>query len=263
MTRFSALAYTLAIFICPAWGLASQAPASLASQDVPDTPAPQTLPADRLDLSCWKLTIPIDADDNQKPDEVKQPDLATFSNERCFFLDPASDGVLFRAWAGGATTPNSKYPRCELREMTANGSANAAWATNDGTHTMTLRVQINQLPPVKPHVVCAQIHDADDDLMMVRLERKKLFIERNDIGDIALDDDYELGTAFDIKIEAADGVVRLWHNDQLKMTWEVVTHGCYFKAGCYTQSNPDRGDEPDAYGETVIHALAVEHRESQ
>lgn len=261
MKRLSALTYALAMTIIPAWAVASQAPATLAFQGAPDAQAPQTLPADRLDLSCWKITIPIDADDNQKPDEIKQPDLAAFSNERCFFVDPATGGVLFRCWAGGATTPNSKYPRCELREMTADGRANASWATNQGTHTMTLRAQINQLPPAKPHVVCAQIHDADDDLMMVRLERKKLFIERNDIGDIPLDDDYELGTAFDIKIEAADGVVKLWHNDELKMTWEVTTDGCYFKAGCYTQSNPDRGDEPDAYGEVILHALTVEHVE--
>lgn len=35
--------------------------------------------------------------------------------------------------------------------------------------------------------------------------------------------------------------------------------GCYFKAGAYTQSNLEQGDEPDAYGEVVITELVVTH----
>lgn len=36
-------------------------------------------------------------------------------------------------------------------------------------------------------------------------------------------------------------------------------NGCYFKAGCYTQSNLSQGDQADAYGEVVIYELAIEH----
>ncbi len=32
---------------------------------------------------------------------------------------------------------------------------------------------------VKPHIVAGQIHDADDDVIVFRLEGKKLFIDHN------------------------------------------------------------------------------------
>jgi len=35
--------------------------------------------------------------------------------------------------------------------------------------------------------VCTQIHDAKDDIMAVRLEGNKLFIETNESGNIKLD----------------------------------------------------------------------------
>ena len=44
------------------------------------------------------------------------------------------------------------------------------------------------------------------------------------------------------------------------MDWEVDTTGCYFKAGCYTQSNESKGDKPESYGEVVIYKLVVEHK---
>jgi poly(beta-D-mannuronate) lyase len=43
------------------------------------------------------------------------------------------------------------------------------------------------------------------------------------------------------------------------VSYERATDGCYFKAGAYTQSNPDRGDSPDAYGAVEIRALTVTH----
>ena len=45
--------------------------------------------------------------------------------------------------------------------MAGDGKEKASWATNDGqTHMMTAVLAVMKLPPVKPHVVCAQIHDA-------------------------------------------------------------------------------------------------------
>ena len=124
---------------------------------------------------------------------------------------------------------------------------------------MNASMAITATPPVKKHVVCAQIHDANDDLLMVRLEGEKLFIERNKIGDVMLDANYKLGTKFQIKIEASNGHVKLWYNEELKMDWQVSAKGCYFKAGCYTQSNPSKGDKPESFGEVVIYKLEVSH----
>ena len=218
-------------------------------------------PASVLDLTHWKLTLPIETDLPGRPDEIQQPELASFEHPLHFFVNDAGDGVVFRAQCGGDTTRGSDYPRCELREMTAEGDQRAAWATDDGTiHTLTATLAVTQTPRVKPHVVCAQIHGGRDDLLKIRVERRKLMIERDGHQDLIIADDYTLGTPFDLKIEAGDGTVRVWHDGDLKLTWKLSQAGCYFKAGCYTQSNTDRGDAPETYGEVVIRRLSVTHR---
>lgn len=97
--------------------------------------------------------------------------------------------------------------------------------------------------------------------MMIRLEGTKLFIERNDVGDVMLNRNYKLGTAFDVKVQAGGGNVKVWYDGKLAMTWTVSRPGCYFKAGCYTQSNPSKGDKASSFGEVIIYQLNVEHGE--
>ena len=60
------------------------------------------------------------------------------------------------------------------------------------------------------------------------------------------------------KIEAVDGVVTVHYNGNEVLRWETNSSGCYFKAGCYTQSNVDKGDAPDSYGEVAIRSLTLE-----
>ena len=218
------------------------------------------LPSQVLDLTGWKLTLPYNTDHPGNPDERVAADLLQFQHPRSFHVSQSGRGVIFRASCDGVTTRNSNYPRCELREMKPGGKANASWSTADKyRHAMIVSLAITQAPAVKRHVVCAQIHEAEDDLMMIRLEGKKLFVERNDLADVPLDSNYKLGTRFSLKIEATDGHARVWYNDQLKMDWAVSSEGCYFKAGCYTQSNTKKGDLPTAAGEVVIYQLQVTH----
>jgi len=241
---------------------------ALSSAAVADEP---NAPASVLDLTCWKLTLPVDTDRPGRPDEIIWPKLKTLVEKKHFFVNRNRDGVVFRAHCGGSTTKGSKYPRCELREMVRPVAAagdsqskpqKAAWATDDDqTHTMTMMVAITQTPSVKKHVVCAQIHDADDDVMMVRLEGTKLFIERNKTGDVMLNRKYQLGSPFNLKIQANDGHIKVWYENELKMDWKKSARKCYFKAGCYTQSNTDKGDAADASGEVVIYKLKIEHRQ--
>ncbi|NNJ25940.1 polysaccharide lyase family 7 protein [Alienimonas chondri] len=228
----------------------------LVSAGAEEAPAP----GERLDLSHWYLTLPVDTARPGKPDEIEQPELATFVDPRFFYVSQTPAGVAFRAPCGGDTTKSSGFPRCELRELNAETGKDACWGTDDGgRHTMVATLAVTALPPVKQHVVCAQIHDKEDDICMIRLEGQKLFVERNDLGDVRLDSDYALGTPFTVKIEAAGGAVRVWYDDELKLTWKTKAKGCYFKAGCYTQSNVSKGDAADSYGEVVISALKVTH----
>jgi hypothetical protein len=222
--------------------------------------APQ--PADVIDLSSWMLTLPVETSRPGSPDEIKQPALTTFVDRHWFHVTSKGDAVAFRAHCGGATTKGSRFPRCELREMTADGRRRAAWSTDDASpHLLNMKVAITKTPPVKSHVVCAQIHDANDDVMMVRLEGRKLFVERNETGDVMLDNDYKLGTPFEVMIQAHQGSIAVSYNGEQKMNWPISRQGCYFKAGCYTQSNTDKGDAADSYGEVVLYRLHVEHRQ--
>lgn len=61
-------------------------------------------------------------------------------------------------------------------------------------------------------------------------------------------------------IQAGDGHIKVWHNDELAMTWKASRKSCYFKAGCYTQSNPSKGDAAESFGEVVLYRLQVEHQ---
>lgn len=125
---------------------------------------------------------------------------------------------------------------------------------------MAVDLTITEIPVKKPHLVVGQIHDKDDDVVMIRLEGKKLFVERDGDNIAMLDSNYQVGTRFRYAIWAGNGRVHVSHNGQLKLDLAVKANGCYFKAGAYTQSNPSKGDSPEAAGEVVIHDLTVTHR---
>ena len=228
----------------------------------PSTPAPTPAPAGTpevpgqlLDLSNWKLTLPTGQEG--RPEEIVQPALSSFTDD-FFRLNDARDGVVFTANAGGVTTSGSSYPRSELREM--NGQEQASWSNTAGTHVLRVREAVTQLPAVKPHVVAAQIHDADDDVIEVRVEGRRLLVQYNDGDDDAtLDPAYALGTPYDLEIVAADGHIRVSYNGTQKADIVTTGSGWYFKAGSYVQSNLSRGDAPDAQGQVVLYALKVEH----
>lgn len=224
------------------------------------------LPSDILDLTNWKITLPIvDAEDGEGAEEIKQPDLDSYTDE-FFYVNEEQTAVVFNAPVDAdgtsSTTTNSSYPRSELREMASNGLAQASWSTTEGKHTMVIDEMITNLPRVKDEVVVGQIHDHLDDVIMIRLEGEKLFVqaEGTDLG--TLNSDYQLGTRFQVKIEVENDIIAIYYNDTLKVEYEVVKTGCYFKAGMYTQSNLSKGDEADAYGEVQIFDVTVTHEES-
>ena len=217
------------------------------------------LPSDVLNLSNWKLTLPVATTSDDEAGEIRQPALATYENKDFFDVNRDGSGVVFRAPVGGATTSGSEYPRSELREMTGHGSREAGWSNASGRHVMTVTQAITALPRVKSHVVAGQIHDAEDDVVMVRLEKKRLFVEADgdEIG--VLDKKYVLGTRFTVRIGASSSGIEVRYNESRVVRYKKIGSRYYFKAGCYTQSNTDRGDAPDSFGEVVIYDLDVSH----
>jgi len=236
-------------------------PAGADATDPQDTTAARcTYPADVLDLTNWKMTLPTGEDED--PTEITQPDLATFSAKPWFQVTGDCDAVRFRSAVDGVTTGGSSYPRAELREMTDGGEEEAGWSTTEGTHTLVVDEAFMALPNDKPHLVGAQIHGGDDDVTVFRLEGSKLYITKGDDSHHHLvTDDYALGTEFEAKFVARNGKIDVYYNGERETTISDDGDTNYFKAGAYTQANCENSDPCDGgnYGEVRISGLKVTH----
>lgn len=222
-----------------------------------------TLPAQVLDLTRWKLTLPIGQ--AEKPTEIKWPTLGTYQHSDYFMVNPAG-GVRFRAPVNGVTTSGSGNPRSELREMNTDGS-NASWSSSSGAHELTVVEAVTHLPNPRTDggnagVVGAQIHDASDDITVFRLEGAKLYVTRGDDTHCTLADGaYVLGTPFEARFQVWQDKVKAYYNGRLIVTIPGKFSGAYFKAGCYTQANKSNSKPADAsnYGEVRVLSVSVLH----
>jgi hypothetical protein len=212
-----------------------------------------------FNLTDWKLTLPVCTYNPPNPDEVKQPELSRYQSP-FFRPNDTGDGVVFRAPADGVPTVGSDYARTELREMTARGARLASWPCGLGRHTMTIRQSIDQLPSARPALVAGQIHQTTAYGMLIRLDGTRLYVRTADgpMGD--LDPHYQLGGVFTLTVAAAAGQIRVYYNGELRAEFPRNWATCYFKAGVYLQSNPQRwGDSGQSYGQVTIYALEVSH----
>lgn len=231
-----------------------------------NTPTPGTggtIPSQVLNLTNWKVTLPTGS---SKPTEVLQPELATYELDPWFVVEPGADYVRFRAPVNApSTTTNSSYPRSELREMKNNGTEMAAWSSTSGTHTMFIDEAITAVPRTKKHVVAGQIHDAGDDVIVIRLELPKLFVDINGTDGPVLDANYTLGKRFSVKFVANGGKTSIYYNNASTPSYVLSQNytGAYFKAGVYTQSNCSKELSSDCvsdnYGEVKIWNVWVTH----
>lgn len=237
-----------------------------ASADVPSQARVCSSPARILHFNRgWKLTLPLDDPrrSGRQPREIMPPELGHFRSAPSFVPTRSCAGVRFRAAVNGVTTSGSSYPRAELRELATGGRELAGWSSTSGVHTMTIVQAITHLPNGKRHVVAGQIHDADDDVSVYRLEGSRLYITRGDDSHYKLvTARYRLGTRFRAGFVVSKGLVRAYYNGVLQTTIPARFIGGYFKAGAYTQANCGKSGPCDAsnYGEVAIFRLTVTHR---
>ena len=225
-------------------------------------------PADVLDLSKWKITLPISLNSNSnKATEIKQPQLKTYTNSEYFRLNAAKNGVLLKAIAGGArTSTNTAYARSELREMQGDGTESAAWNCVNTDHGMYLEQTLLHTTTNKPEATIAQIHDSKNDLMMVKYFGPSFANGSTDIGKLEarfnndttkklLDSTYKIGDpmTIDIAVTSGGNVNVTYKNLRSGVTSSTGTvkltgiiGSCYFKAGVYIQAC----SKTDIYGNT-------------
>ena len=241
-------------------------------------------PADVLDLTNWKLTLPVDGDGDDRADEIRQPCLAVpcydptrkmYDNPLFkvpftsvwFHVNDKRDGVVFRAPVNGATTSGSENARSELRELAPadkdGDEVEARWSNKgSAVHTMELEQAILATPRRYQSVVSAQIHNDDDDVILIKYRDGRLFANA-DSGDFdeTLDDNYRLGTRFKLRLQATQGSISVTYNDTKTVVYKKASDTMYFKAGVYNQSNLEKypDEAPNSYGEVVIYKLKVTH----
>lgn len=76
------------------------------------------VPADKFDLTQWKIAIPTDANNDGKVDEISVKDIQTFQHPDYFYLD-AQGNMVFTTPNKAFTTPNSTNTRSELHQVIA------------------------------------------------------------------------------------------------------------------------------------------------
>lgn len=222
-------------------------------------------PADLISKD-WYLTIPVLGPKGYAA-EIHQPDLATYASKFFELVPPTPTspaGIACRTWHGGATTSGSANPRSELREMAGGkGADKASWSSTKGRHQMTINGQVNRLTKVKPQTVIGQIHDDEDDVTVFRVEGGQLWLTKGDTTHgYLLDPAFALGKPYAIGFDVSGGVVSYTYNGAVvPFTCKVKTTGCYFKAGCYLQSNPTTAPTEVAteYSEVILYSVSVTH----
>lgn len=206
----------------------------------------------------WYLTLPTGAQGH--PKTVEPPLLETYHDE--YFFEEVG-GWTFIAPCDGVHTKNSKYPRCELRER-SDPKTDAAWDLSKGTHEMVYTASVENLPTKKPEVVVGQIHDSKSDVVFIHLSGQKLTLQSSGRVLALLDASYKLGTKFQCTIHAKNGAISVeysrpgavFSSSPIK---PKAKGPCYFKLGCYAQSNPAHGDGAGEEAKVRVYAVACNH----
>lgn len=97
-------------------GLAGLVAACASSTSEPEVAKSSLVPADKYDLSEWKITVPLDLDKNGKIDEISVKEIQTYSHPDFFYLDE-NGGMVFATPNKAITTATSSNTRSELRHM--------------------------------------------------------------------------------------------------------------------------------------------------
>ena len=244
-----------------------------------------------VDLSNWKVTLPIG-----NPTEVEPPEILDYANNpllREFMYNDSTDGSLVFYTYPGASTRNSSYSRTELREQMVPGSNSVNWTFAQGGRMKgTLSMdEISKDSDDKFHrTIIMQIHgrltNAQRDLIgeddnnappvlkiywnkeRVRVLRKVLKdVNVNDIDilktDAWTDEGYWFEQAvgfdkFELEVIASDGRMEVILNGDESLVFDDIhmekwgVFENYFKAGNYLASSDEGSFARVKYYDLVV-----------
>ncbi len=247
-----------------------------------------------IDLSNWKVTLPIG-----NPTEVEPPEVleyATNETLKPFMYNDSINGALVFYTYPGSTTANSSYSRTELREQMVPGSNSTNWRFEQGGRMKgTLQLdEISKESSGKFHrTMIMQIHGrltnqqrdliGEDDnnappVLKILWDKGRVRVKTKVLKDINVDDVEILKTSswtdddgfffeqevnndqFTLEIIASDGRLEVVLNDNERKIYEGIdlerwgVFENYFKAGNYLQTI-DEG----AFARVKYYDLTVSH----
>jgi hypothetical protein len=223
---------------------------------------PTQPPGVNFELSRFTLQLPL-ADG----DSVQQiTDLSVYTST--YFYTAPDGAMTFWCPVTGATTPNSHYPRSELRENAIGGD----WAIS-GTHSMTASFKVAKTPSSKGTII-GQVHgnavDGTGEILKLEWTSANEIIASVEDNDSASQVDKGLGTyplnallSYTIKLENsqlsvsvsdAQGATKTVTSSYSASRWTKDSY--YFKLGDYVQLNT--GASSDG-GRVSFYSFAIAH----
>lgn len=234
-----------------------------------------------IDLSCWNLTIPVNAD-------VISTKTLMAGYQSPFFQRQANGALTFISPSTGPNikpTKNSKYPRSEFRETRPDGTL-VWWIPGEGYHTLFADLQVDSLAEDLKGIF-GQFHGKGTNVpLKVQLTGTTLYVQLRPIytpddiedGDPRYPEDklpvlkgYKLGTRITYKVELNPrGQLNVWVNGSLAIdnyqfnmaSYRAAYKGegdrWYAKAGVYSQTKVGKKGE----GRATFYALTIAHTAS-
>lgn len=125
---------------------------------LPGAAADQPAADARIDLSHWKLTLPVGAAGtvDGKATEVLPAELTRGYRSSEFFHVEGDGSLVFWCPVNGAKTEGTEFPRTELREMLDPKLPQVNWSPA-GSHVLSARCQVREAPSSQK-VIIGQIH---------------------------------------------------------------------------------------------------------
>jgi hypothetical protein len=223
---------------------------------------PKQPPGVNFDLTRFTLQLPV-ADGNS----VKQiTDLSTYTSD--YFYTAPDGAMAFWCPVTGATTPNSHYPRSELRENPVGGD----WQIS-GTHSLTASFKVTKTPSSKGTII-GQVHgnavDGTGEILKLEWTTANTIIASVEDNNTTTQSDKAMGTyalnalmSYTIKLENsqltvsvtdAKGVTKTVTSSYSASRWTKDSY--YFKLGDYVQL--DTGASTDG-GRVSFYSFAITH----
>jgi hypothetical protein len=223
---------------------------------------PSLAPGGNFDLSTWELELPVN-NTTISSSKLQGPN---GYHDSYFFTDPTDGSMTFWDPENGQTTPNSSYPRTELKEVS--GGATANWPVT-GTHTMSATLESSEIPD---HVCVGQVHVGTGtppstkplfELFYYANGNLVMAIESGPTGteSMNLAGNVPLGTKWSYEVGLAGGSsITLVLDGGTMQKWPLPAgfdkENMYFKAGDYDQS---AGSSSTVGAKVKFYALSVVH----